>query len=125
MIIAVDFDGTCVHHEFPAVGADAPYAVQVLKAFQRSGVKLILWTVRSDEHLLAAVDWFERKEIRLWGVNCNPEQKTWSKSPKAYAEVFIDDAALGCPLLPVNGKRPVVDWKKVAEHYRLDLEPEA
>lgn len=47
-IIAVDFDGTCVTHDFPAVGTDLPGAEQVLKALISAGAKLILWTMRSD-----------------------------------------------------------------------------
>lgn len=114
-IIAVDFDGTCVTHEYPDVGKDAPYAVEVLKRLEANGVNIILWTMRSDSHLQDAVDWFEQKGIELWGVNENPEQCSWTQSPKCYAPIYIDDAALGCPLLAplYNGGRAVVDWKSV------------
>lgn len=128
-IIAVDFDGTCVTHEFPQVGRDIG-AVPVLQRLVAEGAKLILWTMRSDtqpsvhtktgeplEHptpLTDAVDWFRDHGIPLYGIQCNPTQRTWTSSPKAYAHIYIDDAALGCPLLQgEEGERPYVDWKKV------------
>lgn len=46
MIIAVDFDGTCVTHEFPEVGKDIG-AVPVLKELVKKGHKIILYTMRS------------------------------------------------------------------------------
>ena len=49
MIIAIDFDGTCVTHEFPAVGRDIG-AVPVLKAMVDRGDQLILFTMRNNIH---------------------------------------------------------------------------
>lgn len=46
MIIAVDFDGTCVTHEFPRVGAEIG-AAEVLKELTDKGHKIILFTMRS------------------------------------------------------------------------------
>lgn len=114
--IAVDFDGTCVEHKFPDVGNDVPGAADTLRELVTNGHRLVLWTMRSDgqQHgdvLSDAVLWFERHGIILWGVNENPEQD-WSASPKAYAQVYIDDAALGCPLRESSEMRgrPFVDW---------------
>jgi len=117
IIIAVDFDGTCVTHEFPKVGRDVPGAVQVLKRLVANGHKLILWTMRSDSEdrkvLTDAAAWFAVRSIPLYGVNSNPSQY-WSQSPKAYANLYIDDAALGCPLLPGEpGERDMVNWDAV------------
>lgn len=119
MIISVDFDGTCVTHEFPFVGKDIG-AVPVLKELVENGSQLILFTMRSDtsrgNFLKHAVDWFEENEIPLYGIQTNPSQSTWTSSPKAYAEMYIDDAALGCPLVYPGGvERPYVDWVKVRE----------
>jgi hypothetical protein len=111
--VAVDFDGTCVTHEYPAVGRDVG-AEPILLELVAKGANLILWTMRSGKELADAVRWFEERKIRLWGINENPQQKTWTQSPKAYAKIYIDDAALGAPLR--NGKpgeRPFIDWKKV------------
>jgi hypothetical protein len=111
-LVCVDFDGTCVRHEYPKIGAEVPQAVNVLRRLNENQVKLILWTIRSGEYLREAVEWFAAREIELWAVNKNPQQKFWSSSPKAYAPVYIDDAALGCPLVfPADeAARPFADW---------------
>ena len=46
MFIAIDFDGTCVTHDYPEVGKDIG-AVPVLKRLIDAGHKLILHTMRS------------------------------------------------------------------------------
>lgn len=114
MIIGIDFDGTCVTHDYPNVGRDIG-AAPVLKKLADAGHRLILWTMRSGEYLEEAIDWFESHDIPLFGVNENPEQRTWTDSPKAYCNLYIDDAALGVPLR-VSSKepRPYVDWNKVS-----------
>lgn len=115
MIIAVDFDGTCVTHEFPKVGKDIG-AVPVLKELVEKGHKLILYTMRNGDLLNEAVDWFGDNGIELYGINKNPDQYKWTSSPKVYAHVYIDDAALGVPLkLDEDGhiSRPYVDWNRV------------
>lgn len=125
-IIAVDFDGTCVLHEYPRVGADVPYAVETLQELTKQGNKLILFTMRSGPTLDDAVAWFKKHEIPLAGVNTNPDQKRWTNSPKAYAHLYIDDAALGCPLVyeDMVSRRPYVDWLKVRELLHLQKEVE-
>ena len=114
MDICIDFDGTCTTHEFPKIGKDIG-AVPVLKKLVESGHRLILFTMRSNvsdntgfskevpvihngNFLDDAVNWFKENNIPLWGINQNPEQISWTKSPKAYGQLYIDDAALGCPL---------------------------
>lgn len=126
MDIVIDFDGTCVTHEFPNVGKNIG-AGTVLRQLVEKGHRLILFTMRSDidnpwspdpeikckpgKYLTEALKWFENEGIRLYGVQTNPEQKTWTTSPKAYGQLIIDDAALGCPLVyPKDGSRPYVDW---------------
>ena len=114
LIIAVDFDGTCVEHDYPAVGMDVEGAVETLRALQARGHRLILYTMRSGELLDAARRWFKERNIELWAVNENPEQSEWTSSPKVFAHYYVDDAALGCPVMFIDGvRRPVVCWAKV------------
>jgi len=112
MEIAIDFDGTCVAHEYPKIGKDIG-AVPVLKELVNLGHHLILFTMRDGQQLRDAVDWFKQNDIKLYGVQYNPTQQDWTKSNKCYAELYIDDAALGCPLVCIEGERPFVDWDRV------------
>jgi hypothetical protein len=133
MIIAIDFDGTCVTHEFPKVGKDIG-AIPVLKQIVNDGHHLVLFTLRSDivnptgednelhlesgNYLSDAVQWFKDNDIPLYGIQSNPTQHTWTTSPKAYAQLYIDDAALGCPLIvdETKSERPFVNWWKVMNY---------
>ena len=116
MIIAVDFDGTCVTHDYPEIGEPIG-AYFVLKALIDEGHQLILWTMRSGSRLDEAVQWFKDQDLPLYGVNNNPKQSTWTDSPKAHAHLYIDDAALGIPL-KYNKTRPCVDWSAVCKMLR-------
>lgn len=113
MEIAIDFDGTVCLHEYPVIGAPAPYALEVIRKLQLNGHNIILWTMRSGKQLDEAVEYLKSNGIKLYGVNENPTQKSWTDSNKCYCALYIDDAALGCPLIQVIGKRPYVDWKAV------------
>lgn len=115
MYIAIDFDGTCVTHDYPRIGKDIN-AVNALKKLVANGHKLILNTMRSGKELKEAINWFKKNDIELYGANENPTQKKWTNSPKVYAHLYIDDAALGCPLkmdLSLSD-RPFVDWEAVS-----------
>lgn len=132
-IIGIDFDGTCVTHEFPKIGQSIG-AEKVLRELAINGHDLILFTVRSDKlevntkdpdihqeadnYLTQAVNWFKENRIPLFAVNENPQQKEWSLSPKPYCHLYIDDAALGCPLVvpkDENNARPYADWTAIRQ----------
>ena len=115
MIIGIDFDGTCVTHDYPRIGKEIG-AIEVLKRLVEAGHKLILNTMRSGKELQDAVNWFNENGIELYGANENPTQKRWTQSPKVYAHLYIDDAALGCPLRMNSdlSERPFVDWEVVS-----------
>lgn len=119
---AIDFDNTCVSQiKHPAVGPDVPEAVETMKDLIKAGHKMFLWTVRSDDALELAVEWFERNGIELAGINKKKGQRHYSTSPKIDADVFLDDKAFGCPLIQLDWmKKPCVDWKKVREVYLPD-----
>ena len=120
-IIAVDFDGTCVEHDYPAVGMDVEGAVDVLRALNKRGHRIILYTMRSGSKLDAAIKWFSDRKIELWAVNRNPEQEEWTSSPKVFDDLYIDDSALGCPIMFIDGvRRPVVKWAKVRTQLEFD-----
>lgn len=115
VVIAVDFDGTCVTHDYPYIGSDIG-AVPVLRELVDAGYNLVLNTMRSGRLEKDAVRWFKENNIPLYGVNCNPDQKSWTSSPKVFADLYIDDAALGIPLkTSPTSTRPFVDWVAVRE----------
>lgn len=120
--IAIDFDGTLAEHIFPEIGKPVPHAFEVIKELKDADHEIYLWTMRSDgqkygDVLSDAVNWCKHHGIEFDAVNSNPEQLSWTSSPKLHANIFIDDAALGCPLKenPRMGGRPYVDWIKVRE----------
>lgn len=113
IVFGVDCDGTVVKHKYPLMGEDVPDAVRVLTRLVKHGHKLVINTMRSDKYLQDAIDWFELHNLPIYGANKNPNQSTWTNSPKVYADVYIDDAALGCPLRYdtkiIDNKSVVVD----------------
>lgn len=124
-IIAVDFDDTVVIQKrtskYPEVGITIPKAVEVLKALVACKHRLILWTVRDQEQdgIDLAINWYVENKIPLYGVLERPKEESIedsknmrnSKSPKVRANLYIDDAALGCPLIDGTDEfRPYVDW---------------
>ena len=113
-VVAIDFDGTIVEHAYPNIGKPCPHAIRVMRRLREMCVEIVLFTMRSGDPLQEAVDYIESNGIDLYGVNVNPTQHTWTESPKAYAKIYIDDAALGCPLRPAfQTVRPMVDWLAV------------
>lgn len=117
VIIGIDFDGTLAEHRYPEIGAKVPGAVETCRDLITAGHKLILWTMRSGSTLTDAVAWCAAEGIDFYGVNKNPSQD-WSDSPKAYCHIYVDDAALGCPLVLRGDDRPFVDWKQVRDFFR-------
>lgn len=111
MIIAIDFDGTCVTHNYPGIGENIG-AEYVLKALTEEGHILVLNTMRSGKKLKDAENWFKEHNIPLYGVNKTYGQENWTSSPKVYANLYIDDSALGCPL---TSNYSFVDWIAAAE----------
>lgn len=112
MLIAIDFDGTCCTHEYPEIGKDIG-AIPILKRLVAEGHRLILWTMRSGEYKQAALDWLRAQGVMIESDDdaAFEAQRKWTQSSKLYAQLYIDDAAMGTPLVyPVTG-RPFVDWK--------------
>jgi len=94
MVIAVDFDGTIVEHEYPAIGRPIPFAIETLLQLQKDDHKLILWTVREGQLLQDAIDYCAERGLYFYAENANyrGEEKA---SRKLGADLFIDDRNLG------------------------------
>lgn len=98
MIIAVDFDGTIVEHNYPGIGRELPFATATIRKLIEEQHQIILWTVRKGKLLQEAVDWCKERGIEFYAVNKNfPEEHVDNEQGycKINAELFIDDRNLG------------------------------
>lgn len=98
MIIAVDFDGTIVEHRYPAIGEEIPFAFDTLKALQKKGHQLILWTIRTGRLLDEAVAFCEQNGVYFYAVNKNYPEEEFDEevaSRKVNADLYIDDRNFG------------------------------
>ena len=98
MIIAVDFDGTIVEHNYPNIGEEIPFATSTLRMLADQRHRLILWTVRRGELLDEAVEWCRERGVEFYAVNKNFPEEILDDTGcfgKINADVFIDDCSLG------------------------------
>ncbi|MBI5011088.1 MAG: hydrolase [Bacteroidia bacterium] len=97
MKIAVDFDGTIVDHEYPAIGKEKLFAFQTLKELNKMGANLILWTFRTGKELDEAVEYCRKNGIEFYAVNKNYPEEVYDEtiSRKINADIFIDDRNVG------------------------------
>ena len=97
MKIAVDFDGTIVNHEYPQIGKRKLFAFETLKALQKQGHNLILWTYRAGKELEDAVEFCKENGVEFYAVNSSypAEVMDSSISRKIYADIYIDDRNIG------------------------------
>lgn len=96
MVIAVDFDGTIVEHDYPAIGRPIPFAIETLLQLQKDNHKLILWTVREGQLLQDAIDYCAERGLYFYAENVNhPGEDREKASRKLGADLFIDDRNLG------------------------------
>ena len=97
MIIAVDFDGTIVTHEYPNIGKPIPFAIDTLKKLQREEHQLILWSCREGALLDEALAYCRERGLEFYAANSNypEEEPEHGSSRKLVADLFIDDRNLG------------------------------
>lgn len=112
LLIAIDFDGTIVGHDFPDIGEPLPAAFDVLKRIQAAGHRLILNTCREDgkrKYLTEAVDFCRDNGIEFVSVNENAPEDDFREEKlkrKVYASLYIDDRNFG----------GFPGWLKIAEY---------
>lgn len=95
--IAVDFDGTIVEHEYPAIGREKLFAFRTLKELEKKGARLILWTFRTGKELEEAVEFCRQNGVEFYAVNKNYPEEVYDDtiSRKIDAVIYIDDRNLG------------------------------
>ena len=98
MKIAIDFDGTIVEHKYPEIGEEMLFAFDTMKEFQKQGHQLILWTFRTGDELLDAVEYCRDRGVEFYAVNKSfPEEEFDLEkiSRKIDTDLFIDDRNFG------------------------------
>lgn len=98
MIIAVDFDGTLCSNKYPQIGEPNLQIIEQLKCRrQRYGDKIILWTCRCEDDLVAAVNWCKQFGLLFDAVNENlfeMNERFHNNSRKVFADEYWDDKAV-------------------------------
>jgi len=98
MIIAIDFDGTIVQNKYPEIGMLQPYSVKVINKLYDEHY-IIIWTSRSGDMLLNAINFLLEKGIKFHRVNASNPQNIeiygGQDTRKIFANTYIDDRNLG------------------------------
>lgn len=130
MLIYLDFDGTVVEHNFPAIGAENPNAIFIISLLQKAGHNIVLNTYRADIDLSYV-------EEALHFINTHPqmvepitnylpkklEPQTFDlANVKATNQLYIDDIANGIPLCTNKTLEygMMVDWFELEKLLRED-----
>lgn len=98
MIIAIDFDGTICRSKFPTIEGLQPYAKEVITELHKRGHYIIIWTCRTNDHLLDATNWLLEQGIPFHRINAgNPDnvRQYGNEGRKIYAHQYIDDKNFG------------------------------
>lgn len=99
MVIAIDFDGTVVRHEYPQIGEEIPFATDTLRQLIADRHQLVLWTVREGKLLEEAVNWCKERGVEFYAINRDyPEEEKDNNnhfSRKLKVDLWIDDRNVG------------------------------
>ena len=99
MTIAVDFDGTIVRHNYPAIGEEKPFAIATLLKLIEEHHRIILWSVREGKLLDEAVEWCRQRGLEFYAVNKDFPEEDYHRNPKftrkLKVDIFIDDRNIG------------------------------
>ena len=125
MTIYLDFDGTVVEHQYPALGAENPHAFRVIHALQGKGHHIILNTYRADINdgsLVEALEYLNSPSNALLPITEHTARKIHPgpfdlRESLRFEKLYLDDIAEEIPLIPnrmvANGF--MVDWLAVEQ----------
>lgn len=106
-ILAIDFDGTIVHDNFPGIGELRPNAKESINKLYKEGYFIIIWTCRTLTRMQECIDFLDQNEVKyhLVNISCptNVEKYSGVDTRKVFADLYIDDK--GLILLP--------DWESI------------
>jgi hypothetical protein len=123
MTIYLDFDGTVVEHNYPAIGAPNPHALRVIAKLQTNGHEVILNTYRADLNdgsLDEALGYLnssgEVEPISAYlYLKVNPPRFDLDEALQL-DELYIDDISEGTPMRP----NKVLKWGLMVDWIELE-----
>jgi hypothetical protein len=123
MTIYLDFDGTVVEHNYPAIGAPNPHALRVIAKLQANGHHLILNTYRADlndgslEEALTYLNSSGEVEpiSECLELKVNPPLFNLDEALQL-DELYIDDISEGTPMRP----NKVLEWGLMVDWIELE-----
>lgn len=98
MIIAIDFDGTICRGAYPNIEGLMPDAKRYIQRLKADGHYIIIYTCRSGDYLVDAINFLLENEIPFDRVNDNEPKSValyQNNSRKIYAHIYIDDKQIG------------------------------
>lgn len=109
-ILAVDFDGTICKNAYPNIGAPYNTIINGIKARQKDGWKVILWTCRVGDKLDEAVKWCEEHGLIFDAINDNVEEtirfNNGLNPRKVWADEYVDDHNVTLLTVAVSAYEP-------------------
>ena len=127
MLILLDFDGTVVEHQYPAIGAYNEGCYEVVSALQNAGHEIILNTYRielSTEAFDEAMQFLNnsgkiKKIEKYTAKKLHPESWDLEKALQD-GVLYLDDICQGIPLKgALHSNTQMVDWQKVLKEIEL------
>ena len=63
-VLAVDYDGTLFEGSWPKLGDPVKDVIKQVKAFQKAGAEIVLWTCREGKSLQEAISRTSKEKIK-------------------------------------------------------------
>lgn len=102
-ILAVDFDGSIVEHEYPQIGKLKDNVKEVLNQLHTWGFSIVIWTCRYSFKDLGEMRLFlNLNRIPYDEINGNIDKGGFDPYPKIFADYYFDDR--NYPPVSIDGK---------------------
>lgn len=106
--VGLDIDSTVISHCYDQMDGKDLGAIPWLRICQdKYGARFLIHSMRAGPSAEIAKQWLEERGIRIYGINSQPGQENWTASPKCFAQLYVDDRAVGTPLLPTGD----INWQ--------------
>lgn len=105
-IIAIDFDGTIVNHEFPKIGKLKEHAKEAINTIAKNNY-VCIWTCRGGQYAIDACKFLNDNDIHFSYFNASPVDHVNIGCRKIIADCYIDDRNIFAR----------IDWNKIEKHF--------